>query len=72
VVQKQVIGATGRTGLATGPHLHYAVLRAGRFVNPLQLKLPRDAPVPEKWMPEFARAIAPLQAELGQTGVVMQ
>lgn len=72
VVQKQVIGATGRTGLATGPHLHYAVLRGGHFANPLLLKLPRDAPVPERWMPEFARAIAPLQAELGQTGVVMQ
>jgi murein DD-endopeptidase MepM/ murein hydrolase activator NlpD len=72
VAQKQVIGATGRTGLATGPHLHYAVRRGGGFVNPLQLRLPRDAPVAEKWKPEFAKAIAPLQAQLAQAGVVMQ
>lgn len=72
VAQKQVIGATGQTGLATGPHLHYAVKKAGSYVNPLQLRLPREAPVPEKWKAQFARAIAPLQAQLQQSGVVMK
>jgi murein DD-endopeptidase MepM/ murein hydrolase activator NlpD len=72
VSQKKVIGATGDTGLATGPHLHYAVKKGGTFVNPLQLRLPREAPVPERWKPEFARAIAPLQAQLQRSGVVMQ
>lgn len=72
VAQKQVIGATGQTGLATGPHLHYAVKKGGGFVNPLALKLPREAPVPEKWMPDFVRDISPLRAQLFQSGVVMQ
>jgi murein DD-endopeptidase MepM/ murein hydrolase activator NlpD len=72
VSQKRVIGATGQSGLATGPHLHYAVKKGGTYVNPLQLRLPREAPLPERWKPEFARAIAPLQAQLQQSGVVMK
>ncbi len=64
VSQKQVIGYVGATGLATGPHLHYAVKRGGRYINPLQLKLPREAPVPERWMPDFREKVAPLRARL--------
>jgi murein DD-endopeptidase MepM/ murein hydrolase activator NlpD len=64
VSQKQVIGYVGATGLATGPHLHYAVKRGGRFMNPLQLKVPREAPIPERWLPDFREKIAPLRARL--------
>jgi len=38
VIQKQVIGYVGMTGLATGPHLHYAFYDNGRPVNPLKIK----------------------------------
>ena len=34
VRQGEVIGYVGMTGLATGPHLHYEVRRAGRAVDP--------------------------------------
>jgi murein DD-endopeptidase MepM/ murein hydrolase activator NlpD len=64
VSQKQVIGWVGATGLATGPHLHYAVKRGGAFMNPLQLKVPREAPVPEAWLPDFREKISPLRARL--------
>jgi murein DD-endopeptidase MepM/ murein hydrolase activator NlpD len=64
VSQKQVIGWVGATGLATGPHLHYAVKRGGSFVNPLQLKVPRESPVPEQWMADFREKIAPLRQKL--------
>ncbi len=64
VSQKQLIGWVGATGLATGPHLHYAVKRGGAYVNPFQLEVPREAPLPEKWMPDFREKIAPLRAKL--------
>jgi len=71
VSQKQVIGAVGSTGLSTGPHLHYAVLRGGAYMNPAQLKVPRDAPVKADWMPAFTEAISPLRARLDAVPVAM-
>ena len=69
VAQKQVIGGVGQTGRATGPHLHYAVKRADRYVNPLSLKVPPDAPVASEHRPDFERAVAPLRAKLDATPV---
>jgi murein DD-endopeptidase MepM/ murein hydrolase activator NlpD len=42
VARGQVIGYVGATGLATGPHLHFALLRDGQYVNPLPAQLPRE------------------------------
>ncbi len=36
VKRGEIIGAVGLTGVTTGPHVHWEVKLAGRFVNPLQ------------------------------------
>jgi murein DD-endopeptidase MepM/ murein hydrolase activator NlpD len=45
VKRGQVIGYVGSTGLATGPHLHYAMQRKGTYVDPLSLRGMSATPV---------------------------
>jgi murein DD-endopeptidase MepM/ murein hydrolase activator NlpD len=45
VKQKQVIGYVGSTGISTGPHLDYRLVKDGRFRNPLKETFPTGVPL---------------------------
>ena len=55
VMQGQMIGRVGATGVVTGPHLDYRMRRDGVFVNPLleHRRLPPGDPVPAERMAAY-------------------
>lgn len=53
VRQKEVIGYVGATGLATGPHLDFRLVKNNIFRNPLKEISPRAAPLPKKEIASF-------------------
>jgi len=64
VKQGQTIGYVGKSGLASGPHLHYEFRINGSHRNPLTVKLPSAAPIAKKYRSDFQEKTAPLLARL--------
>ena len=61
VLQGDLIGRVGSTGLATGPHLHYGLKKNGVYVNPLRehRNMPPGEPVPADAMEAFIAVRGP-------------
>ncbi len=57
VVQGDVIGYVGSTGLSTGPHLDYRLIRRGRYLDPLKAELPKGMPLPSSLRPAFNKIL---------------
>ncbi len=64
VEQGQIIGYVGKTGLATGPHLHYEFRVDGEHRDPLRLKFPSTGTIPEVQRNEFIARTRSLLAQL--------
>lgn len=64
VVQGDVIGYVGETGLATGPHLDYRVRDHGKWLDPLKLKSIAPDPLARNLLQQFRAAVLRLERTL--------
>jgi murein DD-endopeptidase MepM/ murein hydrolase activator NlpD len=68
VRQKQVVGRVGATGRATGPHLHYELIKNGRHINPERANKKAQGKALD---PDYAEAFAAHRHTLNQRLVAM-
>ena len=68
VRQGQIIGYVGKTGMATGPHMHYEVMKNAAQVNPVNVKFPASQKLDGKLLARFRATQADTDAKFAALG----